>query len=388
MIDEEVRIDDIRLFEVKIPLKVPFRISGGVSYERKSLIVVLTGDGFNGYGESAPFEQPYYSSETLSSVKSLYRELLFPRILHRQIDSIEQLNRLLGEGVRGNNFAKAGIENAYWDLLCRKNGVTLKEVILDELSRLGLPEEALRSENGIPSGVSVGIPEGNDLGLLADWVQAYKEEGYRRIKIKIRPGWDLKPLEAVRKRMGDFPLWVDANASYRYEEHREIFQSMDAYHCLFYEQPLSEDDLIDHAKLARCVRTPICLDESLKSPLAARQAAEIGASRIWNIKIQRVGGLWQALRIYKLAVENGVELWGGTMPESGLGTLPILNLASFSAFRYPADVEASKRWYGEGNDLYEVRMDAKGIIRIPECRGTEEVINFDNFRKFGEQIPV
>lgn len=388
MIYEDSIIDDIRLYEVKIPLKVPFRISGGVSYARKSLIVVLSGDGFSGYGESAPFEEPYYSSETISSVKALYKELLFPRILHKKINSIRHLNQIIGEGVRGNYFAKAGIENAYWDLICKKNGITLKEAILHELSQFDLPEQALQSKNYITSGVSVGIPAGNEIKQLTDWAQEYKDEGYRRIKIKIKPGWDLKPLDAVRKKIGDFPLWVDANASYSYEEHRDIFKQMDQYKCLFYEQPLCEDDIIDHAKLARYVKTPICLDESLKSASVARKAVEMEASRIWNIKIQRIGGLWQGLLIYKLAVENHISLWGGTMPESGLGAVPILNLASFSAFQYPADVEASKRWYGEGSDLYEIKMNAEGKIFIPECKGMEEIINFDNLHKYGDRIKI
>lgn len=386
MINESAVVDSIKLYEVNIPLKVPFQISGGTSYSRKSLIVVLSSEGFNGYGEAAPFEEPYYSSETISSVKALYGDLLFARILKKKIDSIEHINSILCSGVRGNNFARAGIENAYWDLICRKNNITMKELIEYKLKQLGVDGDSLKSKDYIESGVSVGIPVDNNVETLKKWVEEYIESGYRRIKLKIKPGWDVVPVDAVRKLIGDFPLWVDANSSFDYELHKDIFKKMDEYGCLFYEQPLNHDDIIDHAKLAGYVNTPLCFDESLKSLRVAKQALEINASKIWNIKVQRIGGLYEGLLIYKLASENGVKLWGGTMPESGIGAIPIINLASFSQFKYPADVEASERWYGPGNDLIELEMNRDGRISVPECRGIESIINFSNLNKYGKLL--
>lgn len=386
MINESAVIDSIKLYEINIPLKVPFQISGGTSYSRKSLIVVLSSKGFCGYGEAAPFEEPYYSSETISSVKALYEDLLFARILKKKINSIEHMNSILCDGVRGNNFARTGIENAYWDLICRKNNITFKELIEYKLKQLGVDGDALKSKDYIESGVSVGIPVDNNVETLKKWVDEYIESGYKRIKLKIKPGWDIVPVDAIRKAIGDFPLWVDANSSFDYDLHKDIFKRMDEYGCLFYEQPLNHDDIIDHAKLARYVNTPLCFDESLKSLRVAKQALEINASKIWNIKIQRIGGLYEGLLIYKLAAENGVKLWGGTMPESGIGAIPIINLASFSQFKYPADVEASERWYGPGNDLIELEMSRDGSISVPDCRGIESIINFSNLNKYGKLL--
>ncbi|NMA85592.1 MAG: o-succinylbenzoate synthase [Epulopiscium sp.] len=388
MINEQATIDKIELYEVAIPLKEPFQISGGVSHFRRSLIVVLSSGDFKGYGEAAPFEEPYYSSETISSVKMLYKELLIPRLLGKTIDSIEEMNEVLNEGVRGNAFAKAGIENAYWDLLCQKNNKNMKQMIEYKMEQMGVPKEFMESKDHIKSGVSIGIPVDGKIETLRQWAQEYIDEGYQRIKIKIRPGWDLEPLAAVREQIGDFPLWIDANSAYDLEKHKETLEKMDHYDLLFYEQPLHHDDILDHASLAANIKTPICLDESLKSERVARQALESGASKIWNIKIQRIGGLLEGIKIYKLAVENGVQLWGGTMPESGIGAIPILNLATFKGFVYPADIEASARWYGEGQDTIELTMSQEGDIVIPEGISVESMINFNNFHKYGTLISI
>ncbi len=383
MINEQAVIDKISLYEIGIPLKEPFQISGGVSYFRRSLIIVLSSGEYKGYGEAAPFEEPYYSSETISSVKALYQDLLIPRLLGKQIASIEHMNEVLNEGIRGNAFAKAGIENAYWDLLCNKNKINLKQLIEYKMEQLEVPKEFMESKDYIKSGVSIGIPVDGQIETLQKWAQEYVDEGYQRIKIKIRPGWDVEPLAAVRQQIGDFPLWIDANSAYDLEKHKETLVEMDQYGCLFYEQPLHHDDILDHAKLGKEIKTPICLDESLKSERVARQVLECGASKIWNIKIQRIGGLLEGLKIYKLASDNGVELWGGTMPESGIGAIPMLNLASFKGFVYPADIEASARWYGEGQDTIELKMNQEGQIFIPEGDSIESMINFERFHQYG-----
>lgn len=386
MIDESAVIDGIELYEIKIPLKEPFQISGGVSYYRTSLITVLKSQGIKAYGEAAPFEEPYYSSETISSVKILYKDLLFKRIIGREIKSIEDINNILNIGVRGNNFAKAGIENAYWDLICRKNNMTMKQLIMYKLRQMGVKEEFLESKDYIESGASVGIPVDNNIDTLKKWIQEYIDHGYRRIKIKVKPGWDVEALKAAREVVGDFPLWIDANSSYDFDLHKDVLKQMDDYGCLFYEQPLHHDDILDHAKLSKLVKTPICLDESLKSCKVSKQVLEIRAAKIWNIKIQRIGGLLEGLKIYKLASENGVKLWGGTMPESGIGAIPILTLASFNGFKFPADVEASERWYGAYNDLIELKMDKDGKIAVFESVGIESLINKDNFERYGRLI--
>ncbi|WP_352418328.1 o-succinylbenzoate synthase [Proteiniborus sp.] len=385
-INEKFKIDGARIVEVDIPYAIPFQISGGVSYSRKSLIIELWSDGIVGYGESAPFEAPFYSSETISSAKAMLEEWIFPRVIGKEIQSIEDINLIINDSIRGNNFAKAGVETAYWDLVARKNNISLKTLIYNKLKELGTTEEYLKNNSYIYSGASVGIPEDNSYDTLAKWIEEYVEEGYKRIKVKVKPGWDLKALETARKVIGDdFILWPDANASFNLKEHESILKEMDKYNCTFIEQPLHHDDILDHCKLSKMIKTPICLDESLKSERVAEQAIEIGGSNIWNIKVQRVGGIYEALKIYSLASKHNIEVWGGTMPESGIGGACILALATFSGFKYPACIEPSSRWYGKGKDIKEMVMGKDGKIHLDEEVGIGE-INKDNYEKYGKIV--
>ena len=385
-INERIYIDGGRIVEVDIPYAIPFQISGGVSYSRKSLIIELWSDGVVGYGEAAPFEAPFYSSETISSAKAMLQEWLFPKVIGKRIQSIDRINNILNDGIRGNNFAKAGVETAYWDLVAKKNNISLKSLIYEKLKELGTTEEYLKNNSYIYSGASIGIPEDNNYDTFARWVDGYLKEGYRRIKIKIKPGWDIKALETTRKVIGDdFILWPDANASYSLKEHKHILEAMDRFDCSFIEQPLHQDDILEHNKLSNIIKTPICLDESLKSKRVAERLIEIDGPKIWNIKIQRVGGLYEALKIYSLASKYNIEVWGGTMPESGIGGASILALATFAGFKYPACIEPSSRWYGEGKDLKEMVMDKDGKIYLEEEIGIGK-INKDNYEKYGKIV--
>ena len=385
-IDEAAVIERIRVVEIGIPLAVPFQISGGICRLRHSVIVELLSNGITGYGEAAPFDRPFYSAETFSSARALLEECLLPRVIGQEISGIEHLNQILTDGVRGNPFARAAVETAYWDLIARKNRWSLRELLYHYLRRMGVAEENLDPQHAIESGVSVGIPEDGRYDTLRRWVTDYAEEGYRRIKIKIKPGWDVEAVRVSREVLGrDFPFWIDANASFNLEEHLEVFRAMDAYNCLFYEQPLHHDDILDHAALSRQVRTPICLDESLKSFRVGKQVIQLGAAPIWNIKIQRVGGLLEAAKLYKLAVEKGISLWGGTMPETGIGAMSILALGSFKAFKYPSDVESSRRWFGAGQDLIEIELTPAGRIELSDAEGIG-MINMENYTRFGKTV--
>jgi O-succinylbenzoate synthase len=385
-IEEKARIDRASLVEISIPFVEPFQISGGVSHSRKSIIVELESDGVTGYGESPPFEAPFYSSETTSSAKALLTEWLLPRVVDREVQSIASLNELIGRGIKGNNFARSGLETAYWDLVAKKNGIHLRDLILHKLRELGTPEESLANEDYITSGVSIGIPVDEDEAVFTRWVERSLEEGYRRVKIKIRPGWDLLPSRLARDIIGyDFPFWVDANASYDLEQHVSTLKELHGFRCLFLEQPLGHDDLLDHSKLSHLVDTPLCVDESLKSIRAARHITELGFSTIWNLKVHRVGGLWEAVNIYRFATAHGVALWGGTMPESGIGSMCILSLATLCGFKFAADIEPSQRWYEAGTDLKELEMDSYGRIYVPQGAGIGE-INMDNYRRFGRLV--
>lgn len=386
MVDEKARIERISLIEVDIPFVTPFSISGGTSRSRKSIIVELESDDIIAYGEAPPFEAPFYSSETIASAKSMLIDWLCLRVYGHEVESIIGLNTSLREGVRGNNFAISGIETAYWDLVAKKNGLRLRDLIVYKLRELGTAKAQLRYEDYVESGASLGIPPGEDLAVLGRWINQTAEEGFRRIKFKIRPGWDDAPLCLARKVLGSgFPIWADANASYELGKHASALKALDEHGCLFLEQPLGREDLLDYARLVGIINTPICVDESLDSLKAARNIIELGFSRIWNIKVHRMGGLWPAINAYKLAVDNGIALWGGTMPESGIGSMCILSLATLSGFKYPADVAMSEKWYGRGTDLKEIEMKPDGRIFLPEGAGIGE-INMDNLKRFGRLI--
>lgn len=377
-----IRIDQIRVLEINLPLRIPFQISGGVMRSRRSLIVELHSEGQIGYGESAPFEAPFYSSETLGSVWALWRDLLIPRLEGATFDSIEAFDAALRDGVRGNPFARCGLENAFWDLVCVREKRTYQELMEAKLEELGVAEKWRRREGHIASGVAVGIPEDGKLDTLRRWIDEYLAEGYRRVKIKIKPGWDVEACRVARAAVGDgFPLWPDANASFNLREHGLILQKLEQFEMLFLEQPLHHDDLLDHAELSQALRTPVCLDESLKDARVAEQAVRIGAGRVWNIKIQRMGGILEALRVYAIAVKHGIKLWGGTMPESGIGAQPILALSSFAGFVYPADVEPSARWYEPGADPVAIAMSRDGWIEVPRFHGVGELIDPELYRR-------
>jgi O-succinylbenzoate synthase len=225
----------------------------------------------------------------------------------------------------------------------------------------------------VTCGVALGIPEDGAPGTLARWTREALARGYRRVKIKIRPGWDAEPIRAVRHAIADHdrsvPLWADANASYDLERDAGALRSIDGEGLLFIEQPLQHDDLVDHAALSRRLRTPVCLDESLRDARWARHALTLGASRIWNIKVQRLGGISEALRVYAVAAANDVALWGGTMPETGIGAQPVLALGALPRFVYPSDAEPSDRWYSPGADPVPLVMGADGTMQVPGEKG-------------------
>ena len=385
--DEHVRIDAIRVREIALDFRTPFRISEGVLATRRSLIVELVSDGHVGYGEAAPNHEPFYSSETIGTVRTLYDELYLPRLVGRKFETIDAFDAELRRGVRGNPFARAGLENAYWDLVCSRSGVPLVNAIAERLRAAGIPDEAATPAQRIASGVSVGIPEDEKEATLARHVAGYIEDGYQRVKLKIRPGWDTIACRAARSAGGDdLPLWTDANASFRLDEHFDRFQAMDDFGLLFHEQPLHHSDLLEHSRLAKVIQTPICLDESLKDARCGSQAIALDASRIWNIKIQRVGGLLEALAIYRLAFKSGAALWGGTMPESGIGSQVILCLAAFPQFQYAADVEASDRWYQPGLDPVDIPMTADGWITVPQTAGVEAVLDRERYARSSREV--
>jgi len=360
-----ISVARVRLHEVALPLREPFAISGGTLRVRRSLIVELTDSAGNrGYGESAPFEQPFYSSETIASARACLAEVLLPRLLGVPVAEPGDARELLELGVRGNRMAKAGAETAWWDLVAAGRDVSLGALVAE---RLGA-----RGRDHIECGVALGIPPDYRAEVLGAWVADALERGYRRIKLKVRPGWDLEPVatarEAMRAAGREVPLWVDANGAYRLDQDLDALHRLDREGLLFFEQPFPEDALWDSREAERHLRTPVCLDESLVSDDVARQVLAMAGPRIWNIKIQRVGGLEEACRIYQRALGAGVKLWGGTMPESGVGAQAMLALGGHAGFQFPSDIEPSARWYAPESDLIELTMDRDGRMAVPARR--------------------
>jgi o-succinylbenzoate synthase len=350
----------IELYELTLPLLEPFIISGGTMLERRSLVVVLQdNEGHRGYGESPPFELPFYSEETLASARYLLEQVLIPRLLESESGSPETVDEIVRRGVRGNPFARAALETAAWDLEAARRGVGLARLLAERL--------CVEPAATVPCGVALGIPHDRSLDTLRRWIQEALTRGYQRVKIKIAPGWDASAVEMASQMMAGtgLPLTVDANGAYEWPAHEANLRSVDAAGLLYIEQPLAPDELVGHARLTRELRTPVCVDESLRDARAARQIAELDGPRVWNVKVHRVGGLSEVSRIYAIARSYGAKLWAGTMPESGIGSQAALAAAALPGFVYPSDLEPSTRWFGQDGDVIQLAMSAEGCMGVP-----------------------
>jgi len=360
-ISDLMRIARAELYELTLPLVEPFVISGGAIEERRSLIVVLHDDaGHVGYGESPPFHLPFYSEETLASARDLIERVLLRRVVAREFDSPEAVDAVLRDGVRGNWFARAGVETAAWDLEAHARGTGLAALIGE---RLGISPAG-----AVDCGVALGIPPDRRSEVLTKWVYEAVQRGYRRVKIKVAPGWDAAAIAAARVGLAGttLPLTVDANGAYEWPRDEAALRALDDAGLLYIEQPLAPDELVGHARLAHTLRTPVCLDETLRDARAARQVMALDGPKVWNIKVHRVGGLSEVCRIYHLAEEYGAQLWAGTMPESGIGSQAALAAAALPRFVYPSDLEPSTRWYGRNGDVIKLAMGKDGRMAVPQ----------------------
>ena len=367
-------IDRIELYELTLPLLEPFIISGGTMVERRSLVVVLHDtEGHRGYGESPPFELPFYSEETLASARYLVEEVLIPRLLESKAESPEAVDEIMRRGVRGNPFARAALETAAWDLEAARRGVGLARLLAERL--------CVEPASSAPCGVALGIPQDRSLDTLRRWIEEALTRGYQRVKIKIAPGWDGSAVQAASDAMAGsgLPLTVDANGAYEWPEHEANLRAVDAAELLYIEQPLAPDELVGHARLSRELLTPVCVDESLRDARAARQIAELDGPRVWNVKVHRVGGLSEVTRIYAIARSYGAKLWAGTMPESGIGSQAALAAAALPGFVYPSDLEPSTRWFGPDGDVIQLTMSGEGRMDVPSAC-IERQLDLERFR--------
>ncbi|MDP3911860.1 MAG: o-succinylbenzoate synthase [Gemmatimonadales bacterium] len=369
------------LHELVLPLVEPFVISGGVIEERRSLIVVLHDDaGHSGYGESPPFHLPFYSEETLAGARDLIARVLLPRVTGKEFASPEAVDAAVREGIRGNWFARAGVETAAWDLEAHARGSGLATLLGERVD--------VTPAGSVDCGVALGIPPNRDAAVLTRWVRDAVERGYRRVKIKVAPGWDRAAVAAARAGLGraDLPLTVDANGAYEWPRDEAALRALDDAGLLYIEQPLAPDELVGHARLSQALRTPVCLDETLRDARAARQVMALGGPKVWNIKVHRVGGLTEVCRIYRLAEEYGAELWGGTMPESGIGSQAVLAAAALPRFVYPSDLEPSSRWFGRNGDVIKLTMGRDGRMAVPR-QSCARLLDPGRFRVLTTPIP-
>ena len=376
------RIDRIDLFDLALPLLEPFIISGGVMHERRSVVAVVhDGEGALGYGESPPFELPFYSEETLGGARDLLARVLVPRLVGREFAGPTAVDGALRAGIRGNPFARAALETAAWDLEADRRGVGLADLLAAATGET----RAAR----IPCGVALGIPADRRTETLAGWVGDAVGRGYRRVKIKVMPGWDAAPVAAARTALGQsgLPLTVDANGAYEWPADEAPLRQLDDAGLLYIEQPLAPDEMVGHAELSRRLRTPVCLDETLRDARAAREVQALDGPHVWNIKVHRVGGLSEVCRIYQIAGEYGATLWAGTMPESGIGSQAALAAASLPRFTFPSDLEPSARWFGPGSDVVELTMDANGTMSVPE-RSVRHLLDRDRFDAAARPIQI
>lgn len=355
-----MRIAQVEVYSLELPFAEPFIISGGRIDARRSIVVVLRDEsGHVGYGEAAPDELPFYSEETLGSARDLIPRVLVPRIAGREFDAPEAVDAVLREHVRGNPFARAGVETAAWDLEANRRGTGLAQLVA---GRLGVAPGV-----SFTCGVALGIPEDRRPETLTQRVYEALQHGYRRVKIKVAPGWDEEAVRAARAGMAgtDLPLTVDANGAYIWPEHERALRALDAAGLLYIEQPLAPEELVGHARLAHTLRTPICLDETLRDAGTARQIVALDGPMVWNIKVHRVGGLTEACRIYQTAAACGARVWAGTMPESGIGSQAGLAIAALPACAFPSDLEPSVRWFGRDVDVIKLTMSREGRMSVP-----------------------
>jgi O-succinylbenzoate synthase len=348
-----MRIAAVGLSALRLPLVRSFETSFGRMLARELILVeVEDASGAVGWGECVADADPFYSSETTTTAWHILEHYLVPPVLGRPLDTAADASARW-TAVRGHRMAKAALEMALWDLQARLEQRPLCEV-------LGAPARP------IASGVSIGIQSSPE--ALVDRIAEERAAGYQRIKIKIKPGWDRKPVEAIRARFPDLPLMVDANAAYTTDDAAQLAE-LDRFNLMMIEQPLSYDDLVRHAQLQRRLRTPICLDESIHTPEAAADALELGACRIINIKPGRLGGYRSSIAVHDLCRARNVPVWHGGMLESGIGRAHNLHLSTLPGFTLPGDVAASKRYFVP--DLIEPPIEVRpdGTIAVPPGPG-------------------
>ena len=347
-----MRIEAITLRELQIPLVHFFETSFGRTYTRRVLLVTLHCDGLEGWGECVAGEEPHYSEEYIDGAWDVIVRNLGPSLLGRSLDSGREVPARLAK-VREHRMAKAALENAVWDAEAQEKGLPLWKLL-----------NGTRREIGC--GVSIGIQDSHE--QLLQKVETELAAGYQRIKLKVKPGWDVDVLEKVRARWPDILLSCDANSAYTLND-LDHLKTFDRFKLLMIEQPLWSDDIYFHARLQKSIETALCLDEAIRSSRDAEAALELGSCRIINVKVGRIGGFTDAIAVHDVAQRFGVPVWCGGMLESGIGRSHNVALSTLPNFKLPGDVSASKRYWKEDIIEPEVEVSPKGTIAVSDKPG-------------------
>lgn len=347
-----MRVERVELRLIALQLKHAFGTSFGTESEKRCVIVRLDCEGATGWGECVAMDGPWYSEETTGTAWHILSEFMVPQALGQDLDSAEDLLELL-QRVRGNRMARAALEAAFMDAFAISRDMSLAALLGGALSE-------------IESGVSIGLQPSPS--ALVETVERELAAGYRRVKLKIKPGADREYVHAVRNRFPEVPLMVDANSAYRLED-TDTLSALDGYGLMMIEQPLAPDDIIDHATLAARIETPICLDESIHSTDDARKALDMRSCRIINIKSGRMGGLIESVRTHNLCSERGVPVWCGGMLETNIGRAHNVALSSLPGFTLPGDVAASDRYFERDIAFPNFEVSDHGTISVPDVPG-------------------
>lgn len=347
-----MKLEQITVRHIKMPMKAPFSTSFGTIDEKEFLLIEAKDQsGTVGWGEAVAFVAPWYTEETLKTTWHMLEDFLIPILLHKEIGHPDEVSTLFSS-IRRNCMAKASIEGAIWDIYAQQTKQSLAQALGGDKERIEV-------------GVSVGIQSSTE--ALIDLLKGHVDKGYKRVKVKIKPGHDVEVIRAIRAEMPDLPLMVDANSAYTLDD-MNVLQQLDAFNLLMIEQPLAVDDIVDHAKLQRRLKTPICLDESITSYEDARKAIELGSCGVINIKIGRVGGLTEARRIHDLCEVNNIPVWCGGMLEAGIGRAHNIALTSLTNFILPGDTAGSNHYWYEDIITPEVIVE-DGYIHVPQTAG-------------------
>ncbi len=355
------QLDRIVLHQIRMPLVHFFETSFGRTYDRDMLLVEVASDGLSGWGEVTAGENPFYNEEWTASAWLIVRDFVAPRVLKYPFETAADVADRTSH-IRGHLMARGGVEAAVWDLEARRKGVPLARHIGGEARR------------EIPCGVSIGIQD-----TVAELLQKIETEinaGYQRIKMKMKPGWDVDVIREVRKAFPNIRLMADANSAYTLSD-TDRLKCLDEFDLMMIEQPLAHDEIIDHAVLQAQLKTPICLDECIRSAHQAAQAIEMKAGRVINIKLGRVGGFREAKRVHDVAQSHAIPVWCGGMLESGIGRAHNIALATLPSFVLPGDVSASKRYWARDIVSPAVEVSAQGTITVPTNPGFGYEIDHD-----------